>query len=191
MAMMHAVDFLHRKGFRFRRSPHTSRASGLADILVVGDHFLQNFVLETKRGLSPFVDHQQHITFLNCRRTVRHDQHQMPLGLDLLDRRWKSALMEVRAAEAALAEQSAGQPAAHVTMGKAFTSKVMALAGRLPQIWADPATTDAHRKALPGGQGGARPDARERIGPYRMARRDGDRTRRQDAGNCDRETCPR
>lgn len=33
-------------------------------------------------------------------------------------------------------------------MGKAFNRKVVALAGRLPRIWADPATTDAHRKAL-------------------------------------------
>ena len=33
-------------------------------------------------------------------------------------------------------------------MGKALESKVVALAGRLPRIWADPATTDAHRKAL-------------------------------------------
>lgn len=65
-----------------------------------------------------------------------------------LERRWESALMEVRAAEAALAEQSAQQPNAHVTMGKAFTGKVVALAGRLPQIWANPDTTDAHRKAL-------------------------------------------
>ncbi|WP_323006989.1 hypothetical protein [Pseudorhodobacter sp.] len=33
-------------------------------------------------------------------------------------------------------------------MGKAFNDKVVALTGRLPQIWADPATTDTHRKAL-------------------------------------------
>ncbi len=65
-----------------------------------------------------------------------------------LERRWESALMEVRAAEAALAEQSAQQPTAHVAMGQAFTGKVVALAGRLPQIWADPGTTDVHRKAL-------------------------------------------
>jgi hypothetical protein len=65
-----------------------------------------------------------------------------------LERRWETALMELRAAEAALAAQSAQQTTAHVPMGKAFTGKVVALAGRLPQIWADPATTDAHRKAL-------------------------------------------
>lgn len=65
-----------------------------------------------------------------------------------LERRWESALMDLRAAEAALAEQSAQQSSAHVTMGPALTGKVVTLAGRLPQIWADQATTDAHRKAL-------------------------------------------
>nr|WP_303626346.1 zinc ribbon domain-containing protein [Roseovarius sp. M141] len=107
-----------------------------------------------------------------------------------LERRWESALMEARAAEAALAEQSAQQPTAPLAMGKAFTGKVVALAGRLPQIWADPATTDAHRKslpALPGGQGGARPDVRARAGPHRMARRGGDRPRCQNAGHGDRK----
>ena len=56
--------------------------------------------------------------------------------------------MEARAAEAALAEQSAQQPSAHVAMEKALTGKVVALAGRLPQIWTDPDVTDAHRKAI-------------------------------------------
>jgi DNA invertase Pin-like site-specific DNA recombinase len=65
-----------------------------------------------------------------------------------LERRWESALMEARAAEIALTEQSAPRPAPQVAMGKALNSKVVALAGRLPQIWADPATTDIHRKAL-------------------------------------------
>ncbi len=65
-----------------------------------------------------------------------------------LERRWEAALVEARAAEAALAAQSASRPAPQVAMGKALNSKVVALAGRLPQIWADPATTDAHRKAL-------------------------------------------
>ena len=65
-----------------------------------------------------------------------------------LERRWESALMEARTAEAALAEQSAQQPPAHVAMGKALTGKVVALAGRLPQIWTDPDVTDTHRKAL-------------------------------------------
>lgn len=53
-----------------------------------------------------------------------------------LERRWECTLMEVRAAEAALAEQSAPRPASQDTIGKALTSKVVALAGRLPRIWA-------------------------------------------------------
>lgn len=65
-----------------------------------------------------------------------------------LERRWECALMEVRAAEAALAEHSAPRPTSQAAIGKALESKVVALAGRLPRIWADPGTTDAHRKAL-------------------------------------------
>ena len=65
-----------------------------------------------------------------------------------LERRWETALKEVRAAEAALAEQSASRPAAQAVIGKDLTGKVVALAGRLPRIWADTATTDAQRKAL-------------------------------------------
>lgn len=65
-----------------------------------------------------------------------------------LERRWEAALQEVRAAEAALAEQSAGRPASQGATGKELTGKVVALAGRLPRIWADTGTTDAQRKAL-------------------------------------------
>jgi len=60
----------------------------------------------------------------------------------------EAALKEVRAAEEALAQQSAPPPNSQVATGKAFNSKVVVLAGRLPQIWADPATTDAQSKAL-------------------------------------------
>ena len=65
-----------------------------------------------------------------------------------LERRWEAALNEVRAAEEALAQQTSPQTIAHMGMGKALHGKVVSLAGRLPQIWADPATTDAQRKAL-------------------------------------------
>lgn len=65
-----------------------------------------------------------------------------------LERRWEAALKEVRAAEAALAEQSAPQSPSQMPLGKSLNGKVVALAGRLPQIWSDTATTDAHRKAL-------------------------------------------
>jgi hypothetical protein len=65
-----------------------------------------------------------------------------------LERRWEAALNEVRAAEEALARQTSPQPVTQIAMGKALNDKVVALAGRLPQIWGDEATTDAHRKAL-------------------------------------------
>ena len=65
-----------------------------------------------------------------------------------LERRWEAALNEVRAAEEALARQSAPQPLSQTVIGKTLNSKIVVLAGRLPQIWADPATTAGQRKAL-------------------------------------------
>lgn len=65
-----------------------------------------------------------------------------------LERRWEAALNEVRAAQEALAQQAPSQKIAQIGMGKALRDKVVRLAGRLPQIWADPTTSDAHRKAL-------------------------------------------
>lgn len=49
--------------------------------------------------------------------------------------------------EAALSEVSA-EPVTQMALGKALNSKVVILSGRLPQIWANDAMTDAHRKAL-------------------------------------------
>ena len=65
-----------------------------------------------------------------------------------LERHWEAALNEVRAAEEALAQQASAQTVAHSGMDKALHGKVVSLAGRLPQIWADPTTTGAQRKAL-------------------------------------------
>ncbi|WP_287181492.1 zinc ribbon domain-containing protein [Mesorhizobium sp.] len=65
-----------------------------------------------------------------------------------LERRWEAALSEVRAAEEALAQQVSAEPVMQMGLGKTLNSKVVTLSGRLPQIWADVATTDAHRKAL-------------------------------------------
>lgn len=65
-----------------------------------------------------------------------------------LERRWEAALIEVRTAEEALARQSAHHSLPQRVIGKDLGDKVIALAGRLPQIWADPTTTDAQRKAL-------------------------------------------
>lgn len=65
-----------------------------------------------------------------------------------LERRWEAALSEVRAAEEGLVQQSAPQIVDHVGITKVLQGKIVNLTGRLPQIWADAATTDAQRKAL-------------------------------------------
>ncbi|MEI9983876.1 MAG: hypothetical protein WDN69_12070 [Aliidongia sp.] len=65
-----------------------------------------------------------------------------------LERRWEAALNEVREAEEALARQSEPEPLSQRMIGKALGDKIVVLTGRLPQIWTDPATTDARRKAL-------------------------------------------
>jgi DNA invertase Pin-like site-specific DNA recombinase len=65
-----------------------------------------------------------------------------------LERRWEAALTEVRAAEEALAHQVCSHPVVQIGIDKALQGKVVSLTGRLPQIWADPTTTDAQRKAL-------------------------------------------
>jgi len=51
-------------------------------------------------------------------------------------------------AEEALTQQSAPPLVSPMATGKAFNSKVIVLARRLPQIWRDPATSDAQRKTL-------------------------------------------
>lgn len=65
-----------------------------------------------------------------------------------LERRWEVALNEVRAAEEAVARQTASQGIAQMTIGKTLNDKVIRLSGRLPEIWTDRGTTDAQRKAL-------------------------------------------
>lgn len=65
-----------------------------------------------------------------------------------LERRWEAALIEVRQAEEALAQLAAPKPLSQRMIGKPLGDKIVVLAGRLPHIWADPATTDAQRKAL-------------------------------------------
>ena len=65
-----------------------------------------------------------------------------------LERRWEAALIEVRAAEEALSRSKSPQTLAQVTAGKVVAGNVVRLSGRLSEIWADPSTTDARRKAL-------------------------------------------
>jgi DNA invertase Pin-like site-specific DNA recombinase len=64
-----------------------------------------------------------------------------------LERRWEAALVDLRAAEEALARRDAS-PEPTAPFGRAMAGKVVALTGRLPALWADPATSDARRKAL-------------------------------------------
>ena len=65
-----------------------------------------------------------------------------------LERRWEAALSEMRAAEEGLGQQSAPQAIGQMGISKVLQGKIINLTGRLPQIWADTATTDAQRKAL-------------------------------------------
>jgi DNA invertase Pin-like site-specific DNA recombinase len=65
-----------------------------------------------------------------------------------LERRWEAALTDVREAEDALAQLSAPKPLTQRAIGKPLGDKIVVLTDRLPQIWADTATTDAQRKAL-------------------------------------------
>ncbi len=55
-----------------------------------------------------------------------------------LERRWEAALIEMKAAEQALVRQDAS-PEPLVAIGRSLNDKVVALAGRLPALWADPA----------------------------------------------------
>jgi hypothetical protein len=65
-----------------------------------------------------------------------------------LERRWEAALKEVRAAKEALARATSPQSIVPIGVSKALNDNVIRLSGRLPEIWADPTTTDAKRKAL-------------------------------------------
>jgi DNA invertase Pin-like site-specific DNA recombinase len=65
-----------------------------------------------------------------------------------LERRWEAALSEVRAAEETIAQQSSPQSIVQMGLGKGLQDKIISLAGRLPHIWTDVATTDSQRKAL-------------------------------------------
>lgn len=63
-----------------------------------------------------------------------------------LERRWEAALIELKAAEEAAVRRTA--PEGPPTLDRGLAGKVVALAGRLPALWADPMTRDAKRKAL-------------------------------------------
>ena len=65
-----------------------------------------------------------------------------------LERRWETSLVELRRAEDVLARRQV--PAAVPTglSGRQLRARAAELGGRLPEIWADPNTSQAHRKTL-------------------------------------------
>jgi len=65
-----------------------------------------------------------------------------------LERRWEAALIELKMAEEALARRREQPSAAPAVIGKILTDKIVALSGRLPDLWHAPTTSDAQRKAL-------------------------------------------
>jgi DNA invertase Pin-like site-specific DNA recombinase len=67
-----------------------------------------------------------------------------------LERRWEAALGELRRAEEALAQRTsaAEADAAPEPLDPRLRARVIALGGRLPELWADPAVGREHKKAL-------------------------------------------
>jgi hypothetical protein len=68
--------------------------------------------------------------------------------LESISMRPSSTNSDVRTAEESLAQHAPAKSVTQLVMGTALNGKVVSLAGRLPQIWADKATSDVHRKAL-------------------------------------------
>ncbi len=65
-----------------------------------------------------------------------------------LERRWEASLSELRRAEEALARRTSATNTSRVTLDPRLRAKVITLGQRLPELWADPATSREHRKAL-------------------------------------------
>lgn len=63
-----------------------------------------------------------------------------------LERRWEAALCAVKAAEEDLERQCSSQASGLPQIGKSMNSKIVALAGRLPEIWNS--ASDKQRKSL-------------------------------------------
>jgi hypothetical protein len=66
-----------------------------------------------------------------------------------LERRWETALSELRRAEAALAHRTAAVASTKPdTIDPRLRAKVVSLGQRLPGLWVDPSISRAHKKAL-------------------------------------------
>jgi DNA invertase Pin-like site-specific DNA recombinase len=68
------------------------------------------------------------------------------LVADELERRWEGRLSELQRAEEALAKNASEDGA--IAIAPRLRAKIITLGQTLPQIWADPATSREHRKAL-------------------------------------------
>jgi hypothetical protein len=109
--------------------------------------------VECTQTAEPEVERTRYAAALAKRQFNRVDPDNRLVAGDPEPRR-ECALTQVWAAGAVLAAPRpvaprpvAPRPVAPLAMGKAPNSKVVALYGRLPQIRADPATTDTHCKA--------------------------------------------
>jgi DNA invertase Pin-like site-specific DNA recombinase len=65
-----------------------------------------------------------------------------------LERRWEAALLAVRRAEEALSARKNTRSAGPDRLDPKLHAKVVAIGRRLPELWADPAVSREHRKAL-------------------------------------------
>ncbi|MBC9180119.1 recombinase family protein [Pseudoroseomonas ludipueritiae] len=65
-----------------------------------------------------------------------------------LERRWEASLVGLRRAEEALARRQDPVPARTGMSDRQLRARAAELGGQLPEIWADPATAQVHRKAL-------------------------------------------
>lgn len=98
-----------------------------------------------------------------------------------LERRWEAALIEVRAAEEALARQASPQSAEQLGIGKTLLGKVVSLAGRLPQIW-DRTLDEKRCYDVSSTKSCSIAENTTRVCPYRLARRGRSPPRGQDEG---------
>ncbi|KPH85079.1 recombinase family protein [Komagataeibacter intermedius] len=104
-------------------------------------------VAEARRGLEQQLERRRYEATLAERQFNKVDPDNRLVAAEL-ERRWETALNDVRTAEEALSRSEAGQPASPLVLPREMGAKVVHIQGRLPKIWHDPATDDARRKAL-------------------------------------------
>ena len=125
----------------------TALAPGELDALSKARQAQQQVDAALRSSVERQVERKRYAAALAERQFNRVDPDNRLVAVEL-ERRWEASLNELRAAEEALVQQSSPQAIGQTGIGKDLHGKVVSLAGRLPQIWADPATIDAQRKAL-------------------------------------------